>query len=524
MSSAQAAATPRDLRDLAADEDNRITVSPARRKLILLLVQVSTLMFGAAVTATNVVVPQIRGALSLTTEEGAWIVTLFLVAAAVATPITGWLSGKLGWRRFMVTACAGFTLASLACALATSIEMLLLARVAQGLFGAPMMPMGQGMLLGVFPRRMHPLVLMLWGVGSVMGPTLGPIVGGWVAEQYNWRWAFLLMVPIGVLTTVIAWFALRDEERGTSGKLGTIGFLALAISMSCAQLMMDRGHRLDWFDSMEITMEAVVAVVGALIFIVHTAWSKLPFLDPKMFRDWNFNIGLLIALVMGAMSYTLIVLFPPLLQDLRHYPDSEIGLLMSARGLGNLLAFAVVVRATRFNARLALTVGLLLQVWAAWVMTTFNINVSEFDIYWTSVLQGFGFGLAYTPMTVLAFSTLPANLVVQGSAVFNVMRNFGSSLFISISVLVLLRSTAENYASLTATVSSLDTAISYSGLAEKLASDDAKALTTLKDEIQRQAQMGGYLNTFALFGLTAAVALPLAWMFRVHRREVVKGG
>ncbi|HZR03676.1 MAG TPA: DHA2 family efflux MFS transporter permease subunit [Burkholderiales bacterium] len=508
------------MRDLPADEDNRITVSSGRRKLILLLVQTSTLLFGVAVTTANVVVPQIRGALSLTTEEGAWIVTLFLVAAAVATPMTGWLAGKLGWRRFMVTACAGFTLASLACGLANSIETLLLARVAQGLFGAPMMPMGQGMLLAVFPRRMHPLVLMLWGVGSVMGPTIGPIVGGIMAESFNWRWAFLLMVPLGALTTVIAIFALRDEERGTAGPLGTIGFLALAICMSSAQLMMDRGHRLDWFDSGEITIEAILAVTCGIVFVVHTARSKLPFLDPHLFRDWNFSVGLAIALIMGAMSYTLIVLFPPLLQDLRHYPDSQIGMLMSARGLGNFIAFGVVVRATRFNARLALTVGLLLQVWAAWVMTSFNINVSDFDIYWTSVLQGFGFGLAYTPMTVLAFSTLPAALVVQGSALFNLMRNFGSSLFISLSVLILVRSTAENYAGLTAAVSSVDTALTYSRFADNLASDNARSLAALSAEIQRQATIGGYLNAFMLSALAAAVALPLVWMFRAPKRRV----
>jgi DHA2 family multidrug resistance protein len=220
---------------------------------------------------------------------------------------------------------------------------------------------------------------------------------------------------------------------------------------------------------------------------------------------------------MGAMSYTLIVLFPPLLQDLRNYPDSMVGYLMSARGLGNFLSFAVVVRFTRYSARLALTAGLLLQVWAAWQMTLLNINMSDFDVYWTNLLQGFGFGLAYTPMTVLAFSTLPAPLVVQGSAVFNLMRNFGSSLFISLSVLVLVRSTAENYAGLSAAVTSVDSALAYSSHAHNLASDSARSLAALSAEIQRQASIGGYLNTFMLFALVAAGALPLAWMFRVPK-------
>jgi len=489
-----------------------------RRWWILLVVQISTLAFGIAITSTNVVVPQIRGALSLTTEESAWIVTLFLAAAAVATPLTGWLAGKLGWRRFMVTTLAGFTLSSLACGLATSLETLLLARVAQGLFGAPLMPMGQGMLMATFPRHMHALVLMLWGTGAVMGPTLGPILGGVMAESLNWRWAFLFMVPVNALCTLLAAYALGDQERGSAGRLGLTGFLALALCMASAQLMFDRGHRLDWFDSPEITIELLLAVGAGIVFVANTAWSRRPFLARGLFRDWNFCVGLLVVFVMGALSYTLLVLFPALLQDIRHYPDSAIGYLMSARGLGNFTSFAVVVHATRYNARLALTVGLLLQVWAIWHMTLFNANVSDFSIYWTNFVQGFGFGLAYTPMTVLAFTTLPQSLVVQGSAVFNQIRNFGSSLFISLSILVLVRSTAENYAGLSAAISSLDMATGYSGLADNLASDEAKSLTKLKDEIERQAAIGGYLNAFTMSMWAAAVAVPLAWMFRAPKK------
>jgi DHA2 family multidrug resistance protein len=328
------------------------------------------------------------------------------------------------------------------------------------------------------------------------------------------------MVPLGALSTALAVFALGDQERGTAGRLGMLGFVALALCMGSAQLMLDRGQRLDWFDSFEITIEAVLAVAGALIFIAHTAWSRVPFLDPRLFRDWNFCVGLVVVFAMGAMSYTLIVLYPPLLQDLRHYPDSMVGYLMSARGLGNFLSFAVVVPFTRYSARLALTVGLLLQVWATWQMTLFNINMSDFDVYWTNLVQGFGFGLAYTPMTVLAFSTLPEALVVQGSAMFNVLRNFGSSLFISLSILVLVRSTAENYAGLSAAITSLESAAAYSSLAANLASDQARSLAALSAEIQRQASIGGYLNTFMLSALTAAAALPLAWLFRAPKRRI----
>jgi DHA2 family multidrug resistance protein len=289
--------------------------------------------------------------------------------------------------------------------------------------------------------------------------------------------------------------------------------------MSSAQLMLDRGHRLDWFDSFEITIEAVLTVAGVCVFILHTAFSRTPFLAPRMFRNWNFSFGILVAFVMGALSYTPIVLFPPLLQELRHYPDSMVGYLMSARGVGNLLSFLVVVQFTRYNARLALAIGLLLQVWAGWQMSLLDINMTDFDIFWTNVVQGFGFGLAYTPMTVLAFATLPTPLVIQASAVFNLMRNFGSSLFISLSILVLVRSTAENYAGLSAAVSTMNKTLHQPGLAGGWTSGTNKGLAALSAEIHRQASMGGYLNAFTLFALAAASALPLVWLFREPKRH-----
>jgi DHA2 family multidrug resistance protein len=360
---------------------------------------------------------------------------------------------------------------------------------------------------------------MLWGIGAVMGPVLGPVLGGMIAESLNWRWVFLMMVPIGVFSAMLAVVALGDQERGTSGRLGMIGFVSLAVCMSSAQLMLDRGHRLDWFASFEIIVEAILVVVALAIFIAHTTHSRTPFLNPRMFRDWNFSIGVVMALIMGALSFTTIVLFPLLLQDLRGYPDLMVGYLISARGLGNLCSFAVVVHLARHNARLALAIGMALETWAAWEMTLFDINVTTFDVVWTNFVQGFGFGIAYLPMTTLAFATLPTNLVVQGSGLMILMRNFGSSLFISLSVLVLLRSTAENYAGLSAAVTPMNEALRNSGRAGGWDPDTVRGLAELSTEIQRQAEMGGYLNAFMLFAIAAAIGIPFAWMFRNPKRR-----
>jgi DHA2 family multidrug resistance protein len=485
--------------------------------LVLILVQVTTFTFGMTITATNVILPQVRGALSATQDQIAWIVTLYLVAAAVATPLTGWISGRLGWRRFMCLTLVGFSASSFLCGLAGSLETLLLARVAQGFFGAPLMPLGQGILLATFPRHMHALVLMMWGLGGVMGPVLGPVLGGLIAESLNWRWVFLVASPIGLLSAGLAWLALGDQERGSSGRLGVLGFVALGVCMSASQLMLDRGHRLDWFESTEIVVEAILAALAAVIFVAHTAFARTPFISRALFRDWNFSLGTMVAFVMGALSFTPIVLFPTLLQDLRGYPDSIVGYLMSARGVGNFLSFLIVVPFTRYSPRLALTCGLALQVYAGIEMALLNINMTEVDIYWTNLVQGFGFGLAYTPMTALAFSTLTAPFIVEGSAIFNLMRNFGSSLFISLSVLILVRTTAENYAGLSSVITPMGERLRNPGLVGAWQHDTDLGLARLSGEIGRQAAMGGYLNAFLAFAVAAALAVPLAWMFRTEK-------
>jgi DHA2 family multidrug resistance protein len=510
MSSAQSAAV--DQHD--DTHDHLQPVGSQRRWWVLVLAQITVLTFGVATTATNVVLPHIRGTLSITQDQAAWIVTVFLVAAAVATPLTGWLAGRLGWRRLMVISLVGFTLSSIACGLSGTIEVLLFSRAAQGVFSAPLMPLGQGMILATFPRRMHSMVLMLWGVGAVMGPVFGPIVGGLIAESLNWRWAFFAMAPVSAFAALLAVFALGDQERGTSGPLGMIGFVALAVCMSSAQLMLDRGHRLDWFESFEIVAEAFLVIVGVSIFLAHTLWSRTPFVNPRLFANRNFSIGFVMMLAIGALSFTTLVLFPPMLQDLRGYPDTMVGYLIAGRGLGNLFSFAVAVQMTRYNARLALTLGFLLQAWASWEMTLLDINMTNFDVFWTNMVQGFGFGIAYLPMTVLAFATLPTKLVVQGSAMFILVRNFGSSLFISMSVLVLVRSTAENYAGLSAAISPMNEVLRNPDVVGGWALDTTEGLAALSVEIERQASMGGYLNAFALMAYAAALAVPLAWFMR----------
>jgi DHA2 family multidrug resistance protein len=484
-----------------------------RHWLILATVQITTLTFGMTITSANVILPQLKGAMAATSDQIAWVVTFNLVATAIATPLTGWLAQTLGWRKLLFISLGGFTIFSALCGFATSLESLVMFRVGQGAFGAPLMPLGQGMILATFPRRLHPMALMMWGVGGVLGPVLGPILGGVVAEAMDWRWVFFMIVPLGIACIFVAAISVDDQEKDTARKFDFTGFVALALAIGAAQLMLDRGQRLDWFESPEIILEACLAIAGFYIFISHSITSENPFINFRLFSDRNFTLGCITAFAMGWLSYTPIVLFPPLLQELRGYPDSLVGYLIAARGFGNWVSFFIVVQFTRKAPRLALAIGIACQAFAGWEMGQLSINLTEFDVFWTNFLHGFGFGLAYTPMAVLAFSTLTPKLMVEGSGVFNLLRHFGSSVFISISVTLLIQSSAVNYSEMSYLMTPFNELLKFPEIMGAWDFESLSGISALSGEIKRQAQMIGYLNAFQLFGVAAAIAIPISFLF-----------
>jgi DHA2 family multidrug resistance protein len=491
-------------------------ISP-RQWLILLMVQLATMLNGMTITLANVVLPQIKGAMAASPEQIAWVVTFNLVATAVATLLTGWLARRLGWRNVMFFAVTGLTVFSLLCGMAQSLETLVLFRFGQGFFGAPIMPMGQAILLASFPRHLHPLVMMLWGIGGVIGPVTGPVLGSIISEATNWRGAFLMVVPPGIVATAAVWFVLRDHTERAPAEFDWTGFIALSLAIGSAQLMLDRGHRLDWFDSPEIVIEAIVAILAFWVFIAHSLTAKRPFFDMSVLIDRNFSIGLLLAFIMGMLSFTPMVLFPGLLHDLRGYPDDTIGLLLSGRGFGNWASFLIIVPMTKHYPRLALACGLSAQAASGFAMGQLDINLTSSLVFWTNFVQGFGFGLAFTPLSVLAFATLPVRQMTEGMALFHLVRNFGSSIFISLSILLLVRSTAASYAGLVEVVSDFNKTLSLPEVVGLWTTATPRGLLAIAGEIQRQAAMIGYNNAFYLFALTAAIAVPFAWIMRSPR-------
>jgi len=488
----------------------------ARQWMILLTVQFTTVLFGITITSVGVILPQMKGALSATQDQVSWILTFNMVATAVATPLTGWLAAKLGWRTLILGSVVGFTASSVLCGMVDSLESLLLLRVAQGAFGAPIFPMGQSILLARFDKSQHAFILMMWGVGGVMGPILGPTFGGLIAEALNWRWAFILILPLGVVAGALTVLVLDDEERGKAQPFDYLGFVFIGIAIGAAQLMFDRGQRNDWFESPEIVIEFTLAAAFLYLFVAHMLTARAPLFEAATFADRNFALGATFALIMGMLQYTPMILFPPLLQELRGYPDSFVGYLIATRGVGNFLSFFVVAQFTRYNPRLALFTGLAIQAVAALWMGTLDINLTTNDVLWTNLIHGFGFGLAYTPMAVLAFSTLPQRLLTQGNAIFMLARMVGSSMFIAVTLVVFVRSSAEANVNLGAMVNVFDLEALRAWIAAY--GDQAAMHAQLAAEIRRQSGMIGYINAFHLLTIVPVLTAPLVLLFATGKR------
>ena len=488
-----------------------------RQWLILFTVQFSTLLFGATMTSVAVILPQMKGALSATQDQVSWIITFNLVATAIATPLTGWLATKLGWRNLMMGAIAGFTTFSVLAGMSDSLEEMLVTRVLQGLFGAPIFPMGQAILLASFSRAQHPFILMAWGVGGVMGPILGPLFGGLIAELLNWRWAFFMILPFGIIAFLFAFAALSNQEKGNTKRFDYLGFILVAIAIGATQLLFDRGQRLDWLDSHEIQLELTLALVFFYLFMVHTLTARQALFDPATFTDRNFTIGIALAMIMGMLQFTPMVLFPPLLQELRGYPDSIVGYLISARGLGNFLSFFTVVQLTRFNPRLCLFIGLAVQSIAGLWMSSLDMNMTSADVFWSNILHGWGFGTAYTPMAVLTFSTLSMHLLTQGNAIFSLLRLLGSSIFIALTLVVFVRTATEAGVNLSSLVDAFDLRNLSAWITILGEPDEVPLRSRLMTEIRQQASMIGYINAFHLLTLASALAAPLAFLFVVRK-------
>lgn len=487
------------------------------RTWVLLTVSLCTMLYSLTVTIVNVTLPQLQGALSATPDQVAWIVTLNLVATAVVTPMTGWLVGRFGRRQVMIWAVFGFAISSLLCATVNSLAPLLLYRIGQGAFGAPLVPLSQALIVATYPPKERAMAQGFFGMSVVLGPAIGPVFGGYLAEEYSWRWVFLLIVPLALAALMMVIAFIKDGDRKANARLDWTGFLALSIAVTCLQLMMDRGERLDWFSSAEIVMLAAVMALSFYVFLAHSFTAENPFISPSLFLDRNFSIALIIVFVYGMLNFTPIVLLPPLLQSLSGYPDSLIGWLLAMRGVGLVFGFFLAGRMGGFDPRAGLLIGMVLVIVSGVILMQFNTDTSVTTLTWMGLIQGLGCGLMWVPLSIVAFASLPPERLPEASAIFHLLRNFGSSIFISISVMAVIRTSKITHAGLAEHVSPLNKGFRLPGIEGGPSLDNTANIAAIAVEVDRQSQLIGYLNAFLLYTAAAVITVPFLFFVRIKK-------
>ena len=490
----------------------------ANRGAITVSIMLATFMQGVDTTIANVALPHMQGSFSAAQDQISWVVTSYIVAAAIMTPLTGWLAGRFGIKYVFFISVAGFTVASALCGVATSLAQMVIYRLLQGICGAALVPLSQSVLLQINPPHRHAQAMSVWGMGVILGPIIGPALGGWLTDEYNWRWVFFINVPAGVLAAAGILIFIRETRHGRREGFDFFGFATLSLAIGALQMLLDRGELKDWFGSPEICVEAAISGLALYLFIVHTATaSDRSFLNRDLLKDANCIIGTVMMFLIGIPLYGTMTLLPTMLQDLLNYPVMTTGLVTAPRGIGTMVAMFLVARLIgRVDIRLIILTGLLVTAVAMWEMTGFSLYMGMGPIIVTGVMQGFGLGFVFTPLSTVTFSTLPRPLLTQGTAIFSLMRNIGGSVGIAIVEALLAENTQIVHSRLIEHLRP-DNPLAQSQLASPYSLTDPSGIAALNAMATRQAAMVAYIDNFKLMMIMVIAGVPLVLLLRRPR-------
>jgi DHA2 family multidrug resistance protein len=479
-------------------------------------IMLANIMQGVDNTIANVALPHIQGSLSASQDQIAWVLTSYIVAAAITMPLTGWMAGRIGIKYVFLFSVAGFTIASALCGAATSLEQLVLSRALQGVCGAGLIPLSQAVLLQINPPERHGKAMAVYGIGTMMGPISGPLLGGWLTEDYSWRWIFFVNLPVGLLCTVGIIVFIRQSRNVHREQFDLFGFITLSLAIGAMQLMLDRGELKDWFHSREIWIEATVGALSFYMFAVHTATATdRSFINRELLTNVNFIAGTLLMFTVGAIMTGTLALLPTMLQQEMNYPVFTTGLIVSPRALGSLIAMFAVARViNKVDNRLIVLVGLALTAIAMWQMTGFSLDMDATPLVLSGFLQGFGLGCTFVPLNVTALSTLPRHILTQGTAIRSLMRNLGGSVGISILVATLAENTQSIHARLVETLRPDNPLIHSPLFGTPYSLTVPSGVAALNAAVTRQAAMVAYIDDFKLLMLLCVASLPLLLLLR----------
>jgi DHA2 family multidrug resistance protein len=491
-------------------------VDEVRRGPITFGLMMATIMSVLDSTVVNVSLPHIQGNLSAAPDQITWVITSYIVATAVMTPVSGWLAARVGLKPMVLLSIAGFTLASMLCGVAASLPQMVAFRVLQGVAGAPIAPLCQAVLLNINPPERYGRAMALYMMGGVAAPVIGPIVGAWLTEALSWRWCFYINLPAGIGAGLLLWTFLPNEAT-RARRFDVLGFGSLALAIAAFQLLLDRGPSQDWFGSREIWTYAVLAVSAFWVFLMHTLTAEHPLFDAGLARDRNFVSVTAFAFVLMMLLVASNTLLPLMTQGVLGYPVMLSGLMNVPRGGVMLVTLMVAGRLDAVIDRRALVgAGLLICVLGFWQMTRFDLSMTSGSIVIAAALQGLGQGLVFVPLTTLAFATIAPALRPEASTISNLVRNLSGSIGISMMQALTAYNGQAMHASLAGHVSAGDPVLRAT-LPSGLSLDSADGVLALNAEITRQAQMVAYVDDFRLMFVLGVACAPLLLLLRLPR-------
>jgi DHA2 family multidrug resistance protein len=495
--------------------------------IIATSVMLSTFMEVLDTTVVNVSLPHIAGSLSATVDESTWALTSYLVANAIVLPITGWLANYFGRKRLLMTAVTGFTAASFLCGLAPNLPALIIFRIIQGACGGGLQPISQAVLLEAFPPRDRGKAMGFWGLGIVVAPMLGPVLGGWLTDNYSWRWVFYINIPVGILALIMTQLFIFDPpyiKRGSS-RVDYWGIGMLAVGVGALQIVLDKGQEEDWFASHGITALAIISAVGLVAFVLYELFgTEHPVVDLQVFKLRTYATGVFLMTMVGFVLYGSLVLLPILLQTLWGYPALQAGIAMAPRGLGSFIAMPVVgIIMVRFDPRKLLTIGMIVAAFTLFQLSWLNLYSGYWDVFWPQLVQGLSLALLFVPLTTITMDPIPKEKMGNATSIFNLMRNIGGSVGIANVTTVVARHTQMHINDLGANVNpySLSSRMNLNGLTSMFTSRGMDRVTAAHGAydatfgmVAQQAAMLSFVDAFWLLGITFLVITPLIYIMK----------
>ncbi|MBX7170272.1 MAG: DHA2 family efflux MFS transporter permease subunit [Pyrinomonadaceae bacterium] len=514
------------------NEQGEGTIAPAQWKpsfnpwLVAISVMLATVMEVLDTSVANVALPHISGNLSATTEEATWVLTSYLISNAIILPATGWITTFIGRKRFLIICIIIFTLASALCGAAPNLTVLIIARILQGMGGGALQPIAQSVLLESFPPERRGAAMALYGMGVVVAPIIGPTLGGWITDNYSWRWIFYINLPIGALAAFMANAFVEDPpyiKNQKPGRIDYIGFGLMALGLSALELTLDLGQQRDWFESSTIVFTTFVAVASLIIFVIWELYTPEPIVNLRVFLNRNFAVGTILIASVGVVLYGSTALLPLFLQTLLGYPAVESGMAVSPRGIGSIISMMIVGRLIgKVDSRYLIMFGFALLGYSTYLFTGINLYIAQSNVVIPMIISGFAMGFVFVPLTTLTMGTLSNAEISNASGIYNLMRNTGGSLGIAAMTTFLARGAQTHQAVLAANADEYNpmfqqmfAQIKNSLLGQMdVASATQQAYQTIYGIVVRQAAVLAYIDNFRMLAVLCFLAVPTAFLFK----------